>query len=33
VRYVRERLVPAAAEVVAANAIPDAILVEMREMG
>jgi acyl-CoA dehydrogenase len=32
-RYVRERLIPAEAQVVAANAIPGPILAEMREMG
>ncbi len=32
-RYVRERLIPAEADVIAADRIPDAILDEMREMG
>jgi acyl-CoA dehydrogenase len=32
-RYVRERLVPAENEVIAADRIPEAILAEMREMG
>jgi acyl-CoA dehydrogenase len=32
-RYVRERLIPAEREVIAADRIPDAIVEEMREMG
>jgi acyl-CoA dehydrogenase len=32
-RYVRERLIPAEAEVIASDRIPDSILTEMREMG
>ena len=32
-RYVRERLIPAEAEVIAANEIPEDILSEMRDMG
>lgn len=32
-RYVRERLIPAEDEVIAANAIPEEILSEMRDMG
>ncbi|MEP2735470.1 MAG: acyl-CoA dehydrogenase family protein [Erythrobacter sp.] len=32
-RYVRERLIPAEKDVIAANAIPDDIVAEMREMG
>ncbi|RYY27669.1 MAG: acyl-CoA dehydrogenase [Sphingomonadales bacterium] len=32
-RYVRERLIPAEAEVIAGDAIPETILAEMREMG
>lgn len=32
-RYVRERLIPAEADVIASDRIPDAILNEMREMG
>ena len=32
-RYVRERLIPAEAEVIANDRIPDEIVNEMREMG
>ncbi|MET0375062.1 MAG: acyl-CoA dehydrogenase family protein, partial [Rhizorhabdus sp.] len=32
-RYVRDRLIPAEPEVIAANRVPDDILAEMREMG
>src|SRR5690606_2052794 len=32
-RYVRERLVPAEEEVIAAKRVPEAIIEEMREMG
>ena len=32
-RYVRERLIPAEAELIASDAIPPAIIDEMREMG
>ena len=32
-RYVRERLIPAEAQVIAGDAIPEELLAEMREMG
>ena len=32
-RYVRERLIPAEAEVIAKDRIPDEIVAEMKEMG
>ena len=32
-RYVHERLIPAEKDVIAANAIPEEILDEMRDMG